>query len=140
VHTSSTINKKVTLYYYVLLSCISIIIPHRYFYSTILYFRIQARGIQQTKTHCIIFVLINNTVISRSSVFSTRVKSMTGTMTINYYNNIINFRHFSKISRNAYVLSTITSSMGYTCYNNMRLYRLPTARFIHLSLDVIYKL
>lgn len=69
VHTSSTVNKKVTIYYNVLLSCISIIIPHRYFYSTILYFRAQARGVQQTKTHCVIFVLINNTVISRSSVF-----------------------------------------------------------------------
>lgn len=68
VHTSSTVNKKVTIYYNVLLSRILIIIPHRYFYSTVLYFRAQARGIQQTETHCVIFFLINNTVISRSSV------------------------------------------------------------------------
>lgn len=68
VHTSSTVNKKVTIYYNVLLLCISIIIPYRYFYSMILYFHAKSRGVQQTKMHRVIFVLINNTVISRSSV------------------------------------------------------------------------
>jgi len=138
VHTSSTVNKKVTIYYNVLLSCISIIVPHRYFYSTILYFRAKACGVQRWNALCYRRPDQQYCYFSKFRSFSIRVKSMTSTMTMNHYNNRIYFRHFSKISRNAYVNDNVID--GFTYYNNMRLYRLPTGRFIHLSLDVIYKL